>query len=190
MSKAIFIDKDGTLIHNVPYNVNPRKIKLNDGAVEMLASLQQRDYLLIVVSNQAGVAKGYFTEKELMQVNRRINELLLANGVAIDAFYYCPHHPDGIIAEYAVRCDCRKPAPGLLLKAAAEYNIDLGRSWMIGDILHDVEAGKRAGCNTILLNNGNETEWILNKYREPDYTIQHLADAPRLICNTAELLNV
>lgn len=186
MNKAVFLDKDGTLIKNVPYNVDPARIQLDDTAIEALQLLQQQDYQLIVISNQAGVAKGYFTEKDLLQANTRIASLLMEGGVELEAFYYCPHHPDGVIAPYAVKCDCRKPAPGLLLRAAEELQIDLSGSWMIGDILDDVEAGSRAGCQTILYDNGNETEWEKDRYREPGFTVTSLYEAARIICGITE----
>lgn len=186
MNKAVFIDKDGTLIQNVPYNVNPDLIKLDKDAIFLLQQLQKHDYLLVVISNQAGVAKGYFEEKDLAKVNTRIAALLQEAGIEIDAFYYCPHHPDGVIAEYAVKCDCRKPAPGLLLQAASALEIDLSGSWMIGDILNDVEAGHRAGCKSIFYDCGNETDWEKDKYREPDYTVRSLSEAAAIICGVAE----
>lgn len=189
MNKAVFLDKDGTIVENVPYNVSPELIVLDKDAVEALLMLQEMDYLLIVVSNQAGIAKGFFTEKELAKANQHLAALLLQQGVKIDAFYHCPHHPDGIIAEYAVKCSCRKPAPGLIQQAAEEFAVDLSRSWMIGDILNDVEAGKRAGCRTILYNNGNETEWLPGKYRTPDYTVRSLRKAAAVIGQVEKLLN-
>ena len=87
--------------------------------------------------------------------------------------YYCPHYPDGKIQKYKIECDCRKPKPGLILQAAREHDIDLSNSWMIGDILNDVEAGNRAGCKTILLDNGNETEWIWNEIRTPAFIVNN-----------------
>ena len=102
-------------------------------------------------------------------------------GIYLDAFYYCPHHPDGIVSGYDQECDCRKPEPGLLRKAADDMDIDLSRSWMIGDILNDVEAGNKAGCKSILINNGNETEWKPGSNRIPEYFAKDLADAAKFI---------
>lgn len=182
MNKAVFIDRDGTLIKNVPYNVDPGSIVLEKNAVEALALLQRNDYLLIVVANQAGVAKGYFNEKDLLNANKQLASLLAAENVFIDAFYYCPHHPDGTIAAYARKCNCRKPAPGMLLQAAQELQIDLADSWMIGDMLDDVEAGHRAGCKSILYDVGNEEEWVMDKYRQPDCKTDNLYKAAGVIC--------
>ena len=179
MNKAIFIDKDGTLIHDVPYNVDPDRIELYAGAIPALADLKYRGYLIIVISNQAGIAHGYFEEYALETVKERLSILL--GDVGIDGFYYCPHHPQGIIDRYRLECDCRKPQPGMILQAAKDFQIDLSQSWMIGDILSDVEAGNRAGCKTILINNGNETEWELNSLRKPTFIVKDLVEASQLI---------
>jgi D-glycero-D-manno-heptose 1,7-bisphosphate phosphatase len=181
MRKAIFIDKDGTLIRNVPYNVNPELIELEENAAEALELLKRNGYLIIVISNQSGVAHGYFKETDLENVKERIQVLLDENDIAIDAFYFCPHHPDGRESTYSMLCDCRKPQPGMILRAAVNHNIDLSQSWMIGDILHDVEAGNKASCKTILINTGNETEWILNEARWPTYIVQNLMEAATLV---------
>ncbi|MFB2879372.1 D-glycero-alpha-D-manno-heptose-1,7-bisphosphate 7-phosphatase [Floridanema aerugineum] len=180
-NKAVFLDKDGTLIPNVPYNVNPDLIELSSGAVEGLRSLQAAGYKLIVISNQSGVALGYFDEIMLFPVQLKLTQLLAEIGVKITAFYYCPHHPEGKIPEYKISCSCRKPEPGLILRAARENHIDLANSWFIGDILNDVEAGHRAGCKSILINNGNETEWIFTSRRMPDYVATDINDAAKKI---------
>ncbi|HEY9620466.1 MAG TPA: HAD family hydrolase [Crinalium sp.] len=179
--KAVFLDKDGTLIENVPYNVNPDKIQLCQGAVEGLRSLHQAGYKLFIITNQSGIARGYFLESALSTVESRLRELLLEIGVPLAGFYYCPHHPDGVVAPYATECECRKPQPGLLLQAAREHEIALTQSWFIGDILHDIEAGRNAGCRTILINNGNETEWQLSSQRLPHHLVADLHEAARVI---------
>jgi histidinol-phosphate phosphatase family protein len=181
MNKAVFIDKDGTLIQNVPYNVDPDKVKLNSYAAEAIESFKANGFVVVVISNQSGVAWGYFEEDALKSINARIQELLLPANVAIDAFYYCPHHPDAQHERYAIKCSCRKPNPGMLLQAAVDLNIDLSLSWMIGDILHDVEAGNKAGCATILLDMGHETEWLTNEQRWPSYIVKNWEEAARII---------
>lgn len=181
--QAIFLDKDGTLVENLPYNVNPDLIRLTPRAGEALRLLQAQGYALLVVSNQAGVAKGLFSERALMPVKERLSELLAAEGVRLADFYYCPHYPSGAVSRYAMRCDCRKPMPGMLQQAAARHGIDLARSWMIGDILDDVEAGKRAGCRTVLIDNGNETEWVPGPYRTPELTANDLLAAAQAIAS-------
>jgi D-glycero-D-manno-heptose 1,7-bisphosphate phosphatase len=146
--------------------------------------LQQNGYLLVVVSNQSGVARGYFAVEALKDVEITLNELLSKQDIWLSGFYYCPHHPEGIIKQYAVDCDCRKPMPGMLLKAAADLDINLDKSWMIGDILNDIEAGNRAGCQSILIDNGNETEWIMNEWRTPQIKAKSInAAAEHILSN-------
>lgn len=144
LKKAIFIDKDGTLVPDIPYNVDPDLIQLQEGAVEGLKLLQQEGYLLIIISNQSGVGRGYFKEEALKSVRQKIETLLKEQNIYLDGFYYCPHYPQSSIEQYAMLCDCRKPEPGMLLKAAKDFGIDLSFSWMIGDILNDVQAGKKS----------------------------------------------
>jgi D,D-heptose 1,7-bisphosphate phosphatase len=186
MIKAVFLDKDGTLVDDVPYNVDPRRIMLASGAGPALRLLMRLDYRLFVVTNQDGIAFGRFPETSMDGVSDRLQDLLFREQLSLDGFYYCPHHPDGSVSAYAVDCHCRKPKPGLLLKAAQDHGIDLRASWMIGDILHDVEAGNRAGCRTVLLDNGNETEWRLGPRRIPTRMAHDLYAAALLIASHAE----
>lgn len=181
LKKAIFLDKDGTLIQNVPYNVDPGKIILCDGAESGLKLLNSSDYRFFVITNQSGIARGYFQEMMLGLVEHRLRELLSIFGINLDGFYYCPHHPDGIIKPYAIECNCRKPKPGLLYQVANEHNIDLTQSWFIGDILHDIEAGRAAGCRTVLIDNGNETEWDVSPRRLPHHIVSNLHEAAQVI---------
>jgi len=179
--RAVFLDKDGTIIENVPYNVDPDRIRLSPGADVGLKALHGAGYLLFVVSNQAGVARGYFPESALQAVEARLRVLLAAFGVPLAGFTYCPHHPEGSVQGLAMACDCRKTAPGMIVRTAAVHGIDLARSWMIGDILDDVQAGRSAGCRTILIDNGGEAKWILSPDREPHFRAPDLAEAARCI---------
>ena len=188
VARAVFLDKDGTLVKNVPYNVDPAQVRLAPGAAEGLPRLHAAGYRLIVVSNQPGVAHGYFAEPALAAVEERIRTLLDELGVPLDGFFYCPHHPAGRVAPYRCACDCRKPAPGMLLAAARAHRIDLARSWLVGDILDDIEAGRRAGCRTVLIDNGNETEWVLAPLRQPHCRVVDLATAARHILGTSGAL--
>lgn len=181
MRKAIFIDKDGTLIQDVPYNVDPEKIVLEQYAGMALQLFQEQGYLLVVITNQSGIARGYFREAQLQPVQQKLHALLSEYNVLLDGFYYCPHHPEGTIFPYAINCHCRKPNPGMLQAAAEQLGIDLKRSWMIGDILHDVEAGNQAGCRSLLINNGHETEWDVTPLRTPAYMASNLLDAAQFI---------
>lgn len=174
MNKAVFIDKDGTLIKNVPYNVKPELVEFEDGAFESLLKLQKIGYKLIIISNQPGVALGYFKEEELKSLGEKLKELLLEKEINLEGFYYCPHAEQD-------NCNCRKPKPGLLLSAAQNHQVDLSASWMVGDILNDVEAGNRAGCKSILIDNGNETEWIWSDHRKPNFVVNDWRSAAEII---------
>jgi len=188
LTKAVFVDKDGTLIPNLPYNANPAYISLEPGAGSGLRLLAAEGYLPVIISNQSGIAGGFFNEDALGDVHEKINELLLGDGVSVDHFYFCPHHPAGVIKKYAQACMCRKPRPGLLLEAASDLNIDLSQSWMIGDILHDVEAGNSAGCHSILIDAGNETEWDVTGNRRPAFIASDFDEAARFIVQHAPIV--
>lgn len=181
VKKGIFFDKDGTLIENVPYNADASKIRLLPFAVEGLKMLGTAGYELILVTNQPGIARGFFTEKELGSVEAKIRELLSLSGIHLADFAYCPHLPQGSVAQFSIDCACRKPSPGLIQKAAQELGIFLESSWCIGDILNDVEAGNAAGCRSILVNNGHETEWVLSRERLPDHIVSNLLEAAAII---------
>jgi D-glycero-D-manno-heptose 1,7-bisphosphate phosphatase len=179
--RAVFLDKDGTLVVDVPYNVEPGRIELAPGAEQGLPLLHEAGYRLHVVSNQSGVARGYFPESALEGVEDRLREILGALGVPLAGFAHCPHHPEGTVVPYARECDCRKPEPGMIVKTLRAEGLDPARSWLVGDILDDIEAGRRAGCRTVLIDNGNETEWVLTPDRSPHFRASDLAEAARLI---------
>jgi D-glycero-D-manno-heptose 1,7-bisphosphate phosphatase len=185
---AIFLDKDGTLIDDVPYNVDPALISLRPGAGEALRRLRAAGFRLIVVSNQSGVARGLFEEQALAGVEERLRALLAAEQIALEAFIYCPHHPDGVVAAFARDCDCRKPAPGMLLRAARDHDLDLARSWLFGDILDDCEAAHRAGCRAVLVDSGGETVWQLTPPRTPEATVPNLLAAAGFVLSAREPL--
>jgi len=178
---AIFLDKDGTLLVDDPYNADPTRMRFAPGAYTALRRLRRLGRPLIVISNQPGVAFGRFDLEALDRVRVQLGRMFQEAGARLDGFHYCPHHPRGIRREYAVRCTCRKPEPGLLLQAARQHGIDLQTSWFVGDILDDVEAGRRAGCRTLLLDNGNETEWRSGPLRVPERIAPDLDAAACLI---------
>ncbi|ANH81889.1 hypothetical protein A8C56_13710 [Niabella ginsenosidivorans] len=178
MHRAVFIDKDGTFIKNIPYNVNPDRVELGKGADFFIKLISACGYKIILVTNQPGIALGYYSEADFLTVMEAIEK---AAAVSFDRISYCPHSPAGLVVPYNVECNCRKPLPGMLLAAAAAEGIDLEQSWMVGDILDDVEAGKRAGCRTILLDNGGETEWKTGPYRIPDFSVPDLFEATAVI---------
>ncbi len=183
--RAIFLDKDGTLVDAAAHDVEPRRIRLAAGAGPALRLLARLDYRLFVVSNQDGIAHGHVAEEAMQAVGDRLSDLLFRERLTLDGFYYCPHHPEGALARYALACRCRKPHPGMLVRAADEHGIDLAASWMVGDVLHDVEAGNRAGCRTLLIDNGNETEWRLGPGRIPTRMAPDLYAAAVLIASQA-----
>lgn len=179
--KAVFLDKDGTLVENVPYNVDPAQIRLTDGALEGLQALHAAGYRLVVVSNQSGVARGYFPIEALEDVRQRLSALLAEGGVPLTGFYFCPHWPEGRVRQYTQECFCRKPRPGMLFQAGRELDLNLAQSWLVGDILDDIEAGRRAGCGTVLIDNGGETLWQLSPLRQPNQRVKTLAEAAQAI---------
>jgi D,D-heptose 1,7-bisphosphate phosphatase len=181
--KAIFLDQDGALVDGQPRKAEPGRITLCSGAGAALRLLSRLDYRVFVVSNQAGIAFGRVKEAAMHAVHDRLQDLLFRERLSLDGFYYCPHHPEGSVTSYAFDCHCRKPLPGLLLQAAHDHGVDLRTSWMIGDILHDVEAGNRAGCRTVLIDNGNETEWRLGPRRIPTRMAPDLYAAAVLIAS-------
>ncbi len=181
MKRAIFLDKDGTLIQDVPYNVNPKKIFFLPAVIDGLHRLQKLGYALIVISNQSGIAKGIFTVNEFNKVKNKIIHLLNSYSIQLAGFYICPHHPEGKIKKYAKECHCRKPHTGLIERAVEELQINLQHSWFIGDILHDIEVGNSSNCRTILLANSNETEWKIEKNSIPHYIATSFIDAVNFI---------
>ena len=237
--KAIFLDQDGTLVNNISFNAEPRGIRLVSDAGPALRLLASLDYHLFVVANHSGIAHGCFDEEAMGPVSDRLSDLLLREQLALEGFYYCPHHPLGTVSDYeripvdggklmamhgegeqgarrphgepcndeqrsarlpgapgatsiywdtlyAFACACRKPSPGMLLRAAHEHDINLRAPWMIGDVLHDIEAGNRAGCRTLLIDNGNETEWRMGPRRLPTRIAPDLYSAALLIAHHGE----
>lgn len=176
---AVFLDKDGTLIENVPYNVDPAKLRLTAHAPQALRMLDGAGYALVVVTNQPGIALGHFDRHAWARLRQAlIQRVQLEAGVLLDDVLACPHAP---ASRQQPSCLCRKPSPGLLRQAAARHQIDLGESWMVGDILDDVEAGRRAGCRCLLMDVGNETEWRRSPLREPEHQVRDLLEAARWI---------
>ena len=173
-ARAVFIDKDGTLVQNVPYNADPALVRFTPQAFAGLRLLAARGYELYIVTNQPGVALGYFDEAALDALWQALSREAREHGVTLHGFYACAHAPDA-------GCDCRKPGDGLLRRAAREHAIDLDSSWMVGDILDDIEAGQRAGCRTVLLDVGHETVWQLSDLRHPHHRAAHLLEAARII---------
>ncbi len=162
MNKAIFLDRDGTINKEINYLYRPEDFMFINGTVEAIRIFHELGYIVIVITNQAGVAKGYYTENDIMILHNYIDKLLANSDTYIDKYYYCPHHIDGIINTYKIKCDCRKPSTGMIDKAVADYNINLKNSIIIGDKEIDIEVGKKAGISKCVLvrsgHNINESE--------------------------------
>jgi D-glycero-D-manno-heptose 1,7-bisphosphate phosphatase len=150
---AVFLDRDDTLIVDSGFVDDPAKVRLAPGAASAVRQLGEDGYVVLVATNQSGVARGYFTESRLEEIHQRMTELLLKEGARLDGIYYCPYldGEEATVERYRKESDLRKPAPGMLLKAAADHDLDLSRSWMVGDSARDIEAGAAAGCRTILI---------------------------------------
>lgn len=151
---AVFLDRDGTLIEEAGYLDRLERLVFFPFSIDAVRLLNHAGLKVVIVTNQAGVARGIFPESFVAVAHGHLRERLAAGGAAIDGFYYCPHHPDGTIEAYRRSCDCRKPGDAMLRRAAAELDIDLARSFVVGDRWHDVEAGKRAGARTVLVRTG------------------------------------
>ena len=186
---AVFFDRDGTLNRDVGYVTHLDVYELLPRAAATVRKVNESGWLAVLITNQAGVARGYFPESMLEKVHRKLQDELNGKGARLDAIYYCPHVPNGDNPDYAVDCKMRKPYPGMLLKAAAEHDIDLGNSVMLGDKYSDLEAGWRAGCRSGLLLTGygrgerelREAQWP----RQPDFVAQDAYHAVEIILNEA-----
>jgi D-glycero-D-manno-heptose 1,7-bisphosphate phosphatase len=185
LKRAVLLDKDGTLLDDMPYNVDTTLMRFAPGARQALQLVDAYGFALFVVSNQSGVALGRFSYEALATMEAHLRDMFAACGVTLAGAYWCPHHPKGVIARYAAPCACRKPAPGLLLRAAREHALDLPQSWFVGDILDDVEAGAHAGCRTVLIDNGHETEWRDAPLRTPTVRVPDLYRAALAIVESA-----
>jgi D-glycero-D-manno-heptose 1,7-bisphosphate phosphatase len=157
MKRAVFIDRDGTINVEKEYLYLAEECEFIPGAMQAIRLFNDTGFLVVVVTNQSGVARGYYTEEDVHNLHRHMTMQLEQVGSRVDAWYYCPHHPAGR-GSYALPCRCRKPQPGMLLEAARRFDIDLEASIMIGDKLVDVEAGRAAGCRTILVRTGYGSE--------------------------------
>lgn len=164
---AVFLDRDGTICKDVHYMKDESQFELLSRVAEAIRLLNKAGLKVIVVTNQSGIARGYFTEEDLQMIHKRMLNELLKNGAKIDAIYYCPHHPDD-------NCNCRKPKTGMLERAAEDFDLDIKRCFMIGDKKVDVETGRNAGCTSILIANSH-TEIDANRYA--DYIANDLLEA-------------
>lgn len=182
MDRAIFLDRDGVIIQEPPHYVyRSDQLKLILRSEEAIKLLNENNFKVIVVTNQSGIAKGYYLEKEAILFNQLMKEELELYDAHIDAIYYCPHHPEATIKKYRINCDCRKPRSGMLKKAEKELNIDLKQSFIIGDKKSDIDAGKDAGCRTIMVLTGYGKEESKIKNIEYDSITNDLYSAVKYI---------
>lgn len=186
MMPAVFLDRDGTLNEEVHYLYKPSDLKIFPGVANAIRLLKQAGFLIIVVTNQAGVARGYYTCEDVEKLHRYMNELLAEEGAAIDAFYYCPHHPEAGKGIYRRPCRCRKPGIGMFEMAERDFAIDRAGSYMVGDKKLDIEAGRNYGVRSILVGTGYGAGLMAEtmvKGEEPfyDFYAETLMDAAEYI---------
>jgi len=185
MNRAVFLDRDGTVTDEVGYLTSLDMLKLIRGAGAAIKRLNEAGYKVVLVTNQSGVARGYFPESLVDNAHRLLRRMLMEDGALLDGIYYCPHHPSAGNTKYTIVCDCRKPETGLLDRAARDLAIDLEQSFMVGDKWSDVELGHRAGMRSILVRTGFSPDDPGNKrpahVGDPDLTAHDLAEAVQWI---------
>lgn len=185
MQRAVFIDRDGTISEEVGYINHPSRFRVFPYSAAAIKLLNDGGWLAIVVTNQAGVARGYFEENMIQTIHETLNQEMAATDARIDAIYYCAHHPSVGEPPYRIDCDCRKPKPGLIHRAAKEFDIDLAASWMVGDRYGDIELARNAGVNSAFVMSGyGRGEWEHQRQswtHHPDLTANHLLEAVKLI---------
>lgn len=174
MKKLVLLDRDGTINVEKHYLSSPEQLELLPGAAEGIQRMRHSGVIVVVVTNQSAIGRGYFGEDTLNLIHARLLQLLAEAGTSVDAIYVCPHLPDE-------GCDCRKPAPGLALRAAIDFEADLTRSFVVGDKECDIRLGKQVGATTILVRTGYGRDWVGRDDVCPDYIVENLLEASRLI---------
>jgi len=163
-NRAVFVDRDGTINVNYGYISSPDEFKMYPNVAKGLRLLHEKGFKIIVITNQSGIARGYFSKEKLDVIHNKMKDELSQENVEVDAIYFCPHHPDE-------KCNCRKPQPGLLQQAIKDFDIDIGKSFFIGDRMLDVEAGRKVGCKTVLIPEDKKLveKEMRESNEEPDY---------------------
>jgi len=179
--KAVFFDRDDTLISDSGYMQRPEQVNLLPGVPETLIQLKKMGYLLVVVTNQSGIARGFLTEDDLEKIHQEFKRQLAAEDAVIDGLYYCPYHPDGNVKDFSIESNLRKPNAGMFFQAEEDLDIDLTQSWMIGDSYRDIQAGKAAGCHTILVDVPGKIREQKPTDAEPDRKAVNLREAVNII---------
>ena len=176
---AVFLDRDGTIIWEVDYLRSPAQLRLLPGAAAAVKRLNEAGFAVVIVTNQSGIARGMLTEADLALTNAVLERRLARAGAHLDAVYFCPHHPEVGPPEHRQQCECRKPAPGMLLRAARELDLDLSRSFAVGDSARDLLAGRNAGCRMVLVRTGygRATEAACGQELAADHVADDLAGA-------------
>jgi len=177
-NRAVFLDRDGVICEDVHYMKDPSQFKLLPKVGDAIRLLNEKNWKVIVVTNQSGIARGYLTLEDLQRIHQKMITELHKLGAFLDAIYFCPHHPTVGLRPYRKECNCRKPKPGMLFQAAKDFNINLKRSFMIGDKTIDIQAGKEAGCLTILISSHQNKP--LNGPK-PDFIATNLFEASKII---------
>jgi D,D-heptose 1,7-bisphosphate phosphatase len=178
---AVFLDRDGTIIRQTDYPRRESDLKILSGAAKAIKILNQLGYFVVIVSNQPVVARGLITLREAKRLNRVLAVRLKKLGAVIDASYLCPHHPQANVKKYRIVCTCRKPAPGMILQAAREHNLDLKKSFMVGDSTQDVQAGNRAKVKMILVRTGHGGKDSWQHEGKPDFLVRNLVEAASIV---------
>jgi len=190
LSRAVFLDRDGTLNEEAGYISSPAQFRLYDYAAEAVRLINEADWLTIIVTSQAGIARGIFTENVLAQIHEQLKAELFLTGATIDAIYYCPHHPTDGESPYRQNCECRKPKPGMLKQAAEELNVDLSASVVIGDRFRDLAMAQAVGAKSVLVLTGYGREELehdsANWPQQPDHVAENLLEAVRWVINNSQ----
>ncbi|MEE8638244.1 MAG: D-glycero-beta-D-manno-heptose 1,7-bisphosphate 7-phosphatase [Candidatus Margulisiibacteriota bacterium] len=181
MNKAVFLDRDGTIVEDVGYMNSPEQIQFIPGSIEAIKTLNEAGYKVVIISNQAGVARGLVTEDMLQTIDKVLHKGILNGGAHLDGIYYCPHHPEHGVYPYKQACECRKPHPGLIKRAYRDLDIDLSQSYMIGDKASDIQAGKGAGTKTVFVTSGRGKEEKKKLKEKPDHVADNLLEAVKWI---------
>jgi D-glycero-D-manno-heptose 1,7-bisphosphate phosphatase len=181
MNKAVFLDRDGTINEEVGYLRNLSDLRLIPGAAAAIKRLNDAGLKVVLVTNQSGIARGYFSEAQLHEIHDRLSQMLLEEGARLDAVYYCPHHPSAGKSHYTRECDCRKPGTGLIDMAVSDLNIDVKHSYVVGDKWSDVELGQKARAHSVLVRTGygavDEGNERPPHLLDPDFMAQDITEA-------------